>query len=172
MAEDTTGKSGKGKGSDDGREVAFQGDPAVQARIDAADGGASEGGTRRSAGETIRDEAGKIGGQATDQLKSFASDGKARATDALDQFAKLLDRAAGDVDAKLGEQYGGYARQASSAVVKFSGQVRDRDVDELFDEVGAFVRKSPGIAIGAAAALGFVVARVLQSSIDAGRDKA
>jgi ElaB/YqjD/DUF883 family membrane-anchored ribosome-binding protein len=164
MAEDTI-KGGKGKSDAPGRDVKFQADPKVQARIDAAD-------AKRSAGDTIRDEASKVGGQASERLKSFAGDGKARATDALDEFAKMLDKAAVDVDEKLGEQFGGYARQASGAVSKFSDQVRSRDVDDIFGDVSAFVKKSPAIAIGTAAALGFVVARVLQSSLDAGRDKA
>ncbi|MGK6319809.1 hypothetical protein [Sphingomonas sp. DT-204] len=172
MAEDTGAKGTPPSGNGE-RDIEFEADPAVQARIDAADrAGAGEGGSKRKATQAIRDEAGKISGQAGEKLKVLASDGKARATDALDEFAKLLDKAAGDVDEKLGEKFGGYARQASSAVSKFSGQVRERDVDDIFGDVGAFVRKSPGIAIGTAAALGFVVARVLQASLDAGRDKA
>lgn len=167
MAEDTGAKGTPGGNGE--RDIEFEADPAVQARIDAAD---RAKGTKRGATQAIRDEAGKIGGQAGDKLKTLASDGKARATDALDEFAKLLDRAAGDVDEKLGEQFGGYARQASGAVSRFSEQVRERDVDDIFDDIGAFVRKSPGVAIGTAAALGFVVARVLQASLDAGRDKA
>jgi len=178
MADDTTKggttKGGRGKGDAPGRDVEFQADPSVQARIDAADRAASaanDAEPKRSTGQSIRDEAGKISGQAGDRLKTFAGDGKARATDALDEFAKMLDKAAGDVDEKLGEQFGGYARQASTAVSKFSEQVRSRNVDDIFDDVGAFVKKSPGIAIGTAAALGFVVARVLQAGLDAGRDK-
>ena len=166
MAEDK-GVNGTTNGE---RDIEFEADPAVQARIDAAD--RAKGGTKRAATQAIRDEAGKISGQAGEKLKTLASDGKARATDALDEFAKLLDRAAGDVDEKLGEQFGGYARQASGAVFRFSEQVRERDVDDIFGDIGAFVRKSPGVAIGTAAALGFVVARVLQASLDAGRDKA
>lgn len=172
MADDTK----SGGTANQGREVAFEADPSVQARIDAADHGAANDaapGGKRSAGQTIRDEAGKIGGQAGEKLKAFAGDGKDKATDALSELAKLLDQAAGDVDEKLGEQFGGYARSASQSVAKLADQVRSREIDDIVQDVGEFVRKSPGIAVGTAAAIGFVLARVLQSSLDAGRgDKA
>lgn len=151
------------------RDVEFEADPSVQARIDAAD---AEGGAKRSTAQAIRDEASKLGGQAGEKLKGFAGEGKDKATDALSELARLLDSAAGDVDDKLGEQFGGYARSASQSVAKFADQVRAREIDDIVDDVGAFVRKSPGVAIGTAAAVGFVLARVLQAALDSGRDQA
>jgi ElaB/YqjD/DUF883 family membrane-anchored ribosome-binding protein len=46
------------------------------------------------------------------------------------------------------------------------------DVDELVDDVTSFVKKSPVIAIGTAAAVGFVLARLIKSGIDAASDLA
>lgn len=151
------------------RDVEFEVDPAVQARIDAADAAPKSG--KKSAKQALKAEAGKLGSEAGDKIKTLAGDGKIAATDALSELAKLLDKAAGDVDAKLGAQFGGYARSASGAVQRFSDDVRGREIDDILGNVTDFVKKSPGIAIGTAAALGFVVARVLQSGIDAGRDK-
>ena len=48
----------------------------------------------------------------------------------------------------------------------FSDQIKGKDVDQLLDEAREFVRKSPGVAVGVAAALGFAVARLVQSGID------
>jgi len=115
----------------------------------------------------IKDNASKYGQQAADKARLFAEDGKARAGTALEQVAQLLTDAAAQVDDKLGAQYGGYARSAADSVSGFAEQVRAKDIDALVDDVTALVRKSPAVAVGAAAALGFVVARLVQSGIDA-----
>ena len=83
----------------------------------------------------------------------------------LDEFAKLIDDAANRVDEKLGEQYGGYARSAADAVAGFASQLRGKDVDQLFDDARDFVKKSPAVAIGTAAALGFVLARLVKAGL-------
>jgi hypothetical protein len=116
--------------------------------------------------QLIRENVGSYGTQAADKARTFAEDGKAKAGDALDQLATLLNDAAAQVDEKLGAQYGGYARTAADSVTSFSDQVKAKDIDELVEDATALVRKSPGVAIGAAAALGFVVARLIQSGID------
>ena len=115
----------------------------------------------------IKDSANKYTAQATDKVRTFAEDGKARASGALEQVAQLLNDAAGQVDEKLGAQYGSYARSAADSVSGFADQVNAKDVDELFDDARELVRKSPAIAVGAAAAVGFVIARLVQSGVDA-----
>jgi ElaB/YqjD/DUF883 family membrane-anchored ribosome-binding protein len=127
--------------------------------------GQASGGTT-DARQAIKDGAGKLGQQATDRIRTFADDGKARAGGALDQLSQMLTDAAGQVDDKLGGQYGDYARQAASTVQGFSDQVKNKDVDELLEDVRVLVRKSPAIAIGAAAAVGFVLARLVQAGVD------
>lgn len=110
-----------------------------------------------------------LGTQATDQIRTLADTGKTKATGALGEFAKMLDDAAVQVDEKLGSQFGGYARQASDAVQSFADGLDGKDIDDVVDDVRVFVQKSPAVAIGAAAALGFVVARVLRAGVDANR---
>lgn len=120
--------------------------------------------------QQLTDGASKLQGQAGDKAREFAEIGKEKAAGALDQLATMLTDAAGQVDTKLGAQYGGYARNAADAVQKFSGQVKDQDFDQLLDQARELIRKSPAIAIGGAAAVGFVLARLFQSGVDA--DKA
>ena len=117
--------------------------------------------------QLIKDNATKYSQQATDKVRTFAEDGKARASGALEQLAQLLTDAAGQVDEKLGAQYGGYARTAADTVSGYADQVKAKDVDALFDDARELVRKSPAIAVGAAAAVGFVIARLVQSGVDA-----
>lgn len=117
--------------------------------------------------QAIKEGASKYTAQATDKARTFAEDGKARAGTALDQIAQLLTDAAGQVDEKLGSQYGTYARSAADSVSGFADQVKAKDIDELVDDARELVRKSPAIAVGAAAAIGFVIARLVQSGVDA-----
>lgn len=141
-------------------------DAGVEFQPEGVSSDASDGAGVR---QQLTDGAGKIQAQAGDKAREFAKLGQERAAGALDQLVAMLNDAAGQVDDKLGAQYGGYARNAAEAVQKFSGQVKDQDFDQLLDQGREIVRKSPAVAIGAAAAVGFVIARLVQSGIDADR---
>ena len=121
-------------------------------------------------GATLKSTSSKLSSQASDKVREFAVMGKDRAGGVLDQLAQMLTDAAGQVDGKLGANYGQYARTAAEQVQGFSATVRDKDIDELMTDAREVVRKSPGVAIGAAAAIGFVLARLVQAGIDAPRD--
>ena len=104
-------------------------------------------------------------GQATDKARELAQTGKDRATSALDSLVQTVEDAASEIDEKLGSQYGDYARRAAEHIGGFTDSFRDKDIDALFNDARDFVKKSPAVAIGAAAALGFVVARLARSSM-------
>ena len=123
-----------------------------------------------TASQLLKDSAAKIGKQAIDQAKTYAEDGKARAGGALDEIVKMINDAAGTVDDKLGEQYGQYARTAADKVAGFSEGLKAKELDDLIEDARGFVQKSPAIAIGTAAALGFVLVRLIQSGLAADTD--
>lgn len=132
-----------------------------------ADGATATAGSKaEQAKQTVKDYTSKYGAQATDRIRTLADTGKERAVGGLEQLSQLIQDAAGQVDDKLGAQYGDYARSAAGAVSGLTDQIKGKDVEELLDEARAFVRKSPGVAIGVAAALGFAVARIVQSGLD------
>ncbi len=135
--------------------------------LDAGDAGTE---AKKSAADTIREEAGKLGSQAAERARSLAGEGKDKASGALDEVAKLLHGAAGDVDERLGAEYGRYARSAADGISGFADTLRGKEVDDIFADATALVKKSPVIAIGAAAAVGFVLARLIKSGIDAAAD--
>ena len=116
--------------------------------------------------QQIKDSAGNVRQQATDKLRLVAENGKAKADGAIDQLVKTLNDAASSIDEKVGAQYGQYAHQAISTVTGYTDQIKDKSVDEIFDEVRALVAKNPAIATGVAAAIGFVVARLAQSGLE------
>ncbi|RYD53787.1 MAG: hypothetical protein EOP60_09595 [Sphingomonadales bacterium] len=142
--------------------------------------GSAQGGTRgaqgggasakRGAADQLREQAGKFGTEAADRARAFAGEGKDRASGALDEIAKMFEGAAGDVDARLGGEYGKYARSAAQGITNFADGLRGKEVDDLVADATAFVKKSPVIAVGAAAAIGFVIARLVKSGIDAAAD--
>ena len=160
--------------STSGEQVAFEADPKLEAtasgagpaaiNFEAADdlGESSSGATQK-----LKDEASKLGTQAADRARAFAGENKERATNALDEVAKMFEGAALDVDARLGEQYGKYARSAAQGISNFAESLRGKEVDDLFNDATELVKKSPVIAVGAAAAVGFVVARLIKSGVDA-----
>ena len=110
----------------------------------------------------------ELRGQATDKARDLAQTSKDRATSALDSLVQTVEDAASEIDEKLGSQYGDYARRAAESIGNFSESFRDKDVDELFNDARELVKKSPAVAIGAAAALGFVVARLARSGMPEG----
>ena len=157
-----------------GEQVDFEADPKLKAtaggtgpaaiNFEAAD---DLGESRSGATQKLKDEASKLGTQAADRARAFAGENKERATNALDEVAKMFEGAALDVDARLGEQYGKYARSAAQGISNFAESLRGKEVDDLFNDATELVKKSPVIAVGAAAAVGFVVARLIKSGVDA-----
>jgi ElaB/YqjD/DUF883 family membrane-anchored ribosome-binding protein len=117
--------------------------------------------------QMLKDGASQLTKEAGNKARTYVEDGKSRAGGALDELAKLMTDAAGTVDEKVGEQYGQYARNAADAVTGFSESLKAKNVDELIGDATDFVKKSPAIAIGTAAAVGFVLVRLLQSGLNA-----
>ena len=111
----------------------------------------------------MRDTTQSLRQQAGDKVRNYAVDGKDRATSALDNIAQVVAEAAASVDEKLGAEYGQYAHRAADTVRNFTDSIRDKDVDELYDDARDLVRKSPAVAVGLAAAIGFALIRVVKA---------
>jgi ElaB/YqjD/DUF883 family membrane-anchored ribosome-binding protein len=73
----------------------------------------------------------------------------------------VVGESAAQIDEKLGEQYGDYARKASRTLQETSAKLESKSVEELGEDARTIVRKSPGIAVGVAAVVGFFLARML-----------
>lgn len=109
--------------------------------------------------DPIKEQAGKT-------ALSAATVAKDKTGTAMQSLAKLISDTAGTVDAKLGPQYGDYARQAAESVAGAANSLDSKDVEQLMAEARDFVRKSPAVAIGAAAVVGFVLMRLAKGSDD------
>lgn len=103
--------------------------------------------------------------QAGDKVRDVASQGKDKAAEALDSVTRLVSETADTVDERLGPQYGDYVRRAAGALDGLNDSIRGKEVDELFNDARNLVRKSPAVAIGAAAAIGFLLVRLVKSGM-------
>jgi ElaB/YqjD/DUF883 family membrane-anchored ribosome-binding protein len=130
--------------------------------------GADAGASTRGAFFEKFDE---VKAQGYDRAREYALVGKDRTTGALDDFVRMINDAAGQVDAKVGSQYGDYARRAADGLTSFNEALKGKDVDDLFNEAREMVAKAPAIAVGTAAALGFIVARLAKAGLETPSDK-
>lgn len=120
--------------------------------------------------QTLKDSAATITKSVGEKAKAYAEDNKTKANGALDELAQIINDAAATVDEKVGPQYGQYARTAADTVTGFSDSLKSKNVDDLIADATTLVKKSPAIAIGAAAAIGFVLIRLVQSGLNADTD--
>ena len=111
-----------------------------------------------------RDQAEEFASQAKGAATNAAASAKNTTGEALHGLSKLIADTAETVDSKLGPQYGDYARKAAEAVSGAAKSLDDKDIDQLADDARNFVRKSPAVAIGAAAIVGFVLMRMMRGS--------
>ncbi len=119
--------------------------------------------------ENLKNTASRLGKQAAESARGYAEEGKTRANGALDEVSRMMGDAASTVDEKLGPEYGKYARTAADTISGWSEHLRSKELDDFVTDARELVRKSPAVAIGVAAALGFVVARLIRSG---GNDRA
>lgn len=117
--------------------------------------------------ESFKDQAAAFVSKAGDKARDYAKSGKGKATDTLENLSGLVDDLARTVDERVGKQYGDYARRAASAVSSVADTLKSKEIDDLVADTRKFVREKPAVAIGAAAALGFVLTRIFRSG---GRD--
>jgi ElaB/YqjD/DUF883 family membrane-anchored ribosome-binding protein len=119
-----------------------------------------------SKGDDLVSEARAYGDKALHKAGELAVEGKAVASDAIASLGKVVADTAPQIDEKLGEQYGDYARKASRSLTEASATLETKSLEELGDDAREFVRKSPGTAVGIAAVVGFLVARLFRGSRD------
>jgi ElaB/YqjD/DUF883 family membrane-anchored ribosome-binding protein len=168
-------------GSDGTGGTAAPGGGTAMTATEGTGGEVAGGGVRGSGGATGGGGTGASGGNVTDQVKGqiynlrdqaggkvreFADTGKTRATDMLEELSRVVADTADSIDERLGNNYGEYARRAADGVSGLADSLRGKDVDELYEDVRSAVRKSPGIAIGIAAVVGFTLVRLVKAGLN------
>jgi len=152
MAMDNDSTFNQSLGSSD-----FGADGVNESRFGQAQGAASQ------AGHTIREKAGGIREQATEKLRSFADEGKGQVAATLDGLVQAAREIADKLQDGSFGPIGGYATTAADTLQDWTDSIKNRSVEDLFDDGREFVRKSPAVAVGVAVTAGFVLSRVLKA---------
>ncbi len=106
--------------------------------------------------------------QAADQVrqkaKSQLATQKERAAGTLESVAQALHQTGQQLREQDQGSIGQYADEAADRVERFSGHLRERNVDQLVGQAEDFARRQPALFVGGAFALGLLGARFLKSS--------
>lgn len=138
-------------------------DLIIDDRSAGADLAASRGASVR---ESLKTSTDKLKGVASDRAYGFLGQGIERSSGALANISALVGDTAANLDERLGQEYGDYARTAAGAIERAAASLGSKEPEELFDDARSFVRKSPGIALAGAAILGFALVRVVKSGLE------
>ena len=101
-------------------------------------------------------------GEAKDMAYDYAQQGKAKATEGMHKFGKLVEDNAAMIDEKLGVQYGNYARSAAATISDTASKLDEKSLEDIGEDAKTFIREKPALAVGIAAGVGFMLARLVR----------
>jgi ElaB/YqjD/DUF883 family membrane-anchored ribosome-binding protein len=107
-------------------------------------------------------EARAYGEDAKVKGRDLATQGKGKVSEGLTALGQAVGDSAHVVDEKLGAKYGDYARTASRSLQDAATKLDTKSIDDIAEDGRAFVRKSPGTAVGIAAVFGFLLSRLFR----------
>ena len=122
--------------------------------------------------EKVKDTASGLASEAASAARKAATTGKDKASEALESLSGVIDEAASMVGDKVGPSYGDFGRRAASSVSSAAKTLQSKDIDDLIADTRTFVKKNPAVAIGAAAAVGFLLTRLIRVGSAGSRDRA
>lgn len=118
---------------------------------------------QRAAGR-VQEQAGPMVEQAEERTKGMLDAQKNRAAGELGGVAEALHTTADQLRQKDRGAVAEYADRAASSIESFSGQLRNKSVDELLNDARNVARRNPQLFLGGAFALGVFVSRFLKAS--------
>jgi ElaB/YqjD/DUF883 family membrane-anchored ribosome-binding protein len=136
---------------------------AEAVRSGAADAMAKISDVAQQAMGEAKKSASSLASAATERAKDAVEERIAGGADLLGQIAASVRVAARELD-PASPQLAGFAREAAERIDDFSRQVRDKTVDELLETSSDFARRQPAMLFGAAAAVGFLLFRMIKTT--------
>lgn len=107
-----------------------------------------------------------MGGWIQDRVTREFASRKARVSEGLGAVAEAVRRVGQPLHEDPFSRLGSYADEAARTIDQVATGLRERDIDELADDVRGFARRRPGIFIGAGLVAGMVAGRFFRSSVD------
>lgn len=114
--------------------------------------------------QALGNQAGQKASEATDKVKTFASDQKDLAAGQINGVAAAITRVADELDGSDQKTVARYARDIAKGLSDIGKTVEDRNVDDLLGLAQDFGRKQPVAFLGAAALAGFAASRFAMAS--------
>src|SRR5919202_3846266 len=114
--------------------------------------------------QQARQQAGELANRGSEQVKSQLANQKHEASQRMTPVQTALRETAQQLRKQGQGSVGQYADKAADQVERFSGYLRETDVDQILDEARGFARQRPALFLGSAVALGFFATRFLKSS--------
>ena len=111
--------------------------------------------------QTSQGGASRVGDQMREAAHSLLHEKKERLATAVDGFADAFRHAAGALDPN--GLYGGalYAEQAAARIERISEGVRNYHLSDVVASAEGFARRRPALYVASAAAVGFILCRLL-----------
>ena len=114
--------------------------------------------------EALIEDAKALGEQAKEKAATLAQDGKGKGVEGISGLSKIVTENTNVIDEKLGVKYGDYARSAAKTFEDAAAKLEAKDLSELSGDAREAIRKSPALAVGIAAAAGFLISRLFKGS--------
>lgn len=124
-----------------------------------SEGAGGESSRMHRAMDKGRHQAEKAGGKAREKLLAMAEERKQKLSEQLETFAENIDKTANGGEggqAEFAHKVSGYVRKAKELLDRHS-------TEEIVDRAVNEVRDRPGVMIGGALAVGFLVSRLARS---------
>lgn len=111
-----------------------------------------------------RRQADELASRGSEQVKSQLANQKHQAAQRMMPIQTALRETAQQLRKQDQVSMGLYADRAAGQVERFSGYLRETDVDQMVGEAQGIARRRPALFLGSAVTLGFLAARFLKSS--------
>jgi len=148
---------GSGEGRTGGQQSGFAGEQS----------GASNSGdfsqTAQGAVGLAKEQVTKFASGIVEQLSRSVEDQKKQGIEAIRDFARAINTAAGELE-EHSPQVARFVRDAAGQVESFSGNIENKSIGDLMQQVTSLARSQPTLFIGGALAAGFALSRFIKSS--------
>jgi ElaB/YqjD/DUF883 family membrane-anchored ribosome-binding protein len=128
--------------------------------------GASDTAKTASVAAEVKGAIGEIAEPLKDKAEQLAQQQKQAGSSHIRKFATAVDAAARELEPEM-PQIANSVHDVAHRIEKTADDLRNRNMDELFEEFDRYARQHPAVVFGGALMAGLVLSRFLKSSASA-----